>query len=78
MECARDGLSTDTTTCIELPPFQRYREDYLDDAIWWSGKEQFWLFTLYSKDEMKDLTAREMSILKTMLANELRSRRMHS
>lgn len=110
---------------IELPPFQRYREDYLDDAsyqllqallannpeagvvlqgtgglrklrfedshrgkgkrgglriiyYWWSGNEQFWLFTLYSKDEMKDLTARELGMLKTMLANELRSRRMHS
>jgi hypothetical protein len=43
---------------------------------WWSGKDQFWMFTLYSKGEMKDLTARELSVLKIMLANELRARRV--
>lgn len=109
---------------IELPPFQRYREDYLDDAsyrllqvllvknpeagavvqgtgglrklrledahrgkgkrgglrvlyYWWSEKLEFWLFTLYSKDEMKNLTARDLAAFKTMLANELRIRRLH-
>jgi len=106
---------------VELPPFQRYREDYLDDAgyrllqfmllknpeagavlrhtgglrkfrfedqhrrkgkrgglriiyYWSTADRQFWLFTLYDKDEMNDLTARELSLLKDMLANELRNR----
>jgi hypothetical protein len=109
---------------VELPPFQRYREDYLDDAgyrllqilllknpeagsvlrntgglrklrfedqhrgkgkrgglrviyYWWAAKRQFWLFTLYDKDEMKDLTPKELSLLKDMLANELRIRQKH-
>ena len=41
---------------------------------WWDGKRQFWLFTLYDKDEMDDLSPKEKKILKEMLKRELESR----
>ena len=36
-------------------------------CYWWLGGHQFWLFTLYDKDEMEDLTAKEKRILNTFL-----------
>jgi len=42
---------------------------------WWSAGMQFWLYTLYNKDEMADLTARQRKALKDMLKAELQSRR---
>ncbi|OFZ88154.1 MAG: toxin [Betaproteobacteria bacterium RBG_16_66_20] len=42
---------------------------------WWSAGKQFWLYTLYDKDEMADLTAKQRKDLKTMLKTELESRR---
>lgn len=107
---------------VELPAFERYRTDYLDDAdfrglqetmmknpeagdviegagglrklrygaprrgkgkrgglrviyYWWNGGPQFWLFTLYDKDEMADLGAEEKKALKSMLKAELEARR---
>lgn len=42
---------------------------------WWDGKRQFWLFTLYDKDEMDDLSAKEKKTLKEMLKRELEARR---
>lgn len=42
---------------------------------WWSPGMQFWLYTLYNKDEMADLTARQRKALKDMLKAELQSRR---
>ena len=107
---------------VEIPAFERYRADYLDDAAlgalqqalmknpeagdviegtgglrktrfadarrgkgkrgglrviyyWWSAGKQFWLYTLYDKDEMADLTAKQRKDLKTMLKTELESRR---
>ncbi len=42
---------------------------------WWDGKRQFWLFTLYDKDEMNDLSAKEKKALKEMLKRELEARR---
>lgn len=41
---------------------------------WWDGHRQFWLFTLYDKDEMTDLGAEEKKLLKAMLKTELESR----
>lgn len=41
---------------------------------WWDGKNQFWLFTLYDKDEMDDLTSDERKALKGMLKAELEAR----
>ena len=41
---------------------------------WWNGS-QFWLFTLYGKDEMVDLNAGEKKVLKGMLKAELEARR---
>ena len=108
---------------VELPAFERHRENYLDDDgfnalqrmlmknpeageviegtgglrkmrfadarrgkgkrgglrvihYWWSGGMQFWLFTLYDKDEMADLTAQQRKALKAMMKAELDSRRM--
>ena len=42
---------------------------------WWDGGRQFWLFTLYGKDEMEDLSADEKKLLKGMLKAELEARR---
>jgi len=36
---------------------------------------QFWLFSLYDKDEMADLTAKQRSALRAMVKAELDSRR---
>lgn len=107
---------------VELPAFQRYRGDYLDEAAfgelqhalmknpetgevikdtgglrkmrfadrrrgkgkrgglrviyyWWSAGMQFWLYTLYDKNEMEDLTPKQYRALKAMLKAELESRR---
>ena len=42
---------------------------------WWDGGPQFWLFTLYDKDEMENLSADEKKALKGMLKAELEARR---
>ena len=41
---------------------------------WWEPKRQFWLFTLYDKDELDDLSPREKAVLKTLLKQELEER----
>jgi len=99
---------------VELPAFERYRADYLDengfgglqDALmssptagdlgglrkvrysdqrrgkgkrgglrviyyWWESGAQFWLFTLYDKDEVDDLSPGGRKILKERLKREL-------
>ena len=108
---------------VELPPFERYRNDYLTDEsfrsfqlmlmaspqagdviegtgglrkvrfadkargkgkrgglrviyYWWVSGEQFWLFTVYNKDEMDDLTAAQRKLLKGLLEQELAARRV--
>lgn len=108
-------------TFIELPPFARYRQVYLDDDAfrslqqlllgqpdagdviqgtgglrkvrfadakrgkgkrgglrviyyWWLGGDQFWLFTLYDKDEASDLSSDERKALKAMLEKEIEVR----
>jgi len=107
---------------IELPAFERYRQDYLDDQkfrdfqnllmeypeagdiiegtgglrkirladakrgkgkrgglrviyYWWSTGKQFWLFTIYSKDEKDDLTPAQKKVLKELIKQELELRR---
>jgi hypothetical protein len=107
---------------VELPPFGRFRETYLDDDgfralqselmqapeagdeipgtgglrklrfgdkrrgkgkrgglrviyYWWEPGGQFWLFTLYDKDEVDDLTAADRAALKKMVKAELKERR---
>jgi hypothetical protein len=42
---------------------------------WWASRSQFWLFTLYDKDEMEDLSCDEKKALKGMLQAELEARR---
>ncbi len=42
---------------------------------WWSAGMQFWLYTLYDKDEMEDLTPKQRKALKEMLKAELEARR---
>lgn len=108
-------------TFVELPPFQRIRQDYLDDDAyralqnelmdnpeagevikgtgglrklrqpdaqrgkgkrgglrviyyWWLGGDQFWLFTVYDKDDADDLTPGQCKVLKQLLKNELEQR----
>jgi len=41
---------------------------------WWLGNDQFWLFTLYDKDEASDLTATQRKALKELLKHELEAR----
>jgi len=107
---------------VELPPFERYRSDYLDDDAfltlqrllmlnpeagdvipgtgglrklrfgderrgkgkrgglrviyyWWNPGWQFWLFTVYDKDEMSDLSKAQRQFLKEMIKKELETRR---
>jgi hypothetical protein len=42
---------------------------------WWDAGLQFWLFTLYDKDEMDDLTPQQRKMLKAMIKTELDARR---
>jgi len=107
---------------IELPAFERNREDYLDDEslnalqielminpeagdlisgtgglrklrfadarrskgkrgglrviyYYWTGGPEFWLFTLYDKDEMSDLTSKQREVLKERVKDELKTRK---
>ena len=107
---------------IELPAFERHRDDYLDDDgfgrlqvalmgnpeagdliagtgglrklrfgdtrrarrkrgglrviyYYWTGGPEFWLFTLYDKDEMSDLTPKQRAALKERIKDELKMRR---
>jgi hypothetical protein len=107
---------------IELPAFERHRDDYLDDDsisrlqadlmanpaagdliegtgglrklrfgdfrrskgkrgglrviyYYWTGGPEFWLFTLYDKDEMSDLTPKQRAALKDRVKDELKMRK---
>ena len=42
---------------------------------WWDTGSQFWLFTVYYKDEMSDLTPSQRKALKEMIKKELEARR---
>ena len=42
--------------------------------FWWESKRQFWLFTLYDKDEMDDLSPKERAALKAKLKSDLETR----
>ena len=42
---------------------------------WWGDGMLFWLYTLYDKDEMVDLTPQQRSALRAMLKAELEARR---
>jgi hypothetical protein len=42
---------------------------------YWTGGPEFWLFTLYDKDEMADLTPKQREALKERIKDELRARR---
>lgn len=42
--------------------------------FWWEAGRQFWMFTLYDKDEMDDLSPKERKALKEMLKLELEAR----
>ena len=41
---------------------------------WWLGGNQFWLFTVYDKDEADDLTSAQRKTLKQLLKTELEQR----
>jgi hypothetical protein len=42
---------------------------------YWSGGREFWLFTLYDKDEAADLTPKQRALLKERVKGELKMRR---
>jgi hypothetical protein len=41
---------------------------------WWLGGKQFWLFTLYDKDQADDLTTEQRKAIKKLLDAERRHR----
>lgn len=43
---------------------------------WWVAGMQFWLFTLYDKDEMADLTPQQRKAFKVLIKAELEARRV--
>ena len=45
--------------------------------FWWPAGGQFWLFTLYDKDGMDDLTPRERAALKSPPAPDQGHRSAH-
>lgn len=42
---------------------------------WWYAGSQFWLYTLYDKDEQDDLSPQQRKTLRAMLKPELEARR---
>ena len=42
---------------------------------WWHAGSQFWLYTLYDKDERDDLSPQQRKTLRSMLKAELEARR---
>jgi hypothetical protein len=42
---------------------------------WWDTGSQFWLFTVYDKDEVTDLTPVQRKALREMIKLELKARR---
>jgi hypothetical protein len=42
---------------------------------WWEGGTQFWLFTVYDKDEATDLTEEQRRMFKAMVKTELKARK---
>lgn len=116
-----DNVHFMKATFVELPPFERLRADYLDDAAyrqlqlalmanpeagdviestgglrkfrrpdprrgkgtrgglrviyyWWTGGDQFWLFTVYDKDQADDLSPQQRKALRALLKQEVDQR----
>ncbi|MGC5703725.1 toxin [Pseudomonas sp. NFXW11] len=44
---------------------------------WWSGAAQFWLFTLFDKDQMDDLQPQQRQRLKQLLEYEIEARKAY-
>jgi hypothetical protein len=42
---------------------------------WWDARSQFWLFTVYDKDEMSDLTPPQRKAFRQMIKKELEAGR---
>jgi hypothetical protein len=42
---------------------------------YWTGGPEFWLFTLYDKDEMSDLIPKQRAALKERVKDELKMRK---
>jgi hypothetical protein len=42
---------------------------------WWQSGRQFWLFTIFDKDEATDLSTQEKKALKQLLSRELEERK---
>lgn len=43
---------------------------------YWKLGSEFWLFAIYDKDEVDDLTPQQKKVLKTMVKHEVEMRRM--
>jgi hypothetical protein len=58
-----------------IPCANKHRRNHRGDSCESGPGGQFWLFTLYDKDEVEDLTAAERAALKKMVKLELKARR---
>jgi len=45
---------------------------------WYFGEQQFWLFTIYDKDEAADISREQKKVLRALLEAELAARRAES
>ncbi|MGE3274959.1 MAG: hypothetical protein AB7O67_07590 [Vicinamibacterales bacterium] len=45
-------------------------------VYWWTGGPECWLFAIYDKGEMADLTPAQRAALKVLLKAELAARRL--
>jgi hypothetical protein len=43
--------------------------------FWWEGGSQFWLFAIYAKDEIENLSSQERRALRDYLKRELEARK---
>jgi len=57
-------------TFVEMTSFERRRADYLSDE-----GSQFWMFLIYDKDEMTDLTADQKKLFRKALTQEIDARK---
>jgi hypothetical protein len=62
---------------FETPAFSRLLPSYLttQSTDYCKGEDQIWLFTMYDKDEIDDLTVKQCRTLKHAIQEELRARR---
>ena len=52
----------------------RIVDECKDASYYWMGGAEFWLFALYAKGEVDDLTPKQLAVLREYLKSELKIR----